>query len=485
MITKRIQNLFAAALVAAVAFTTSDTQAQDITPAEARVIAQEAYVYFYPLVIMDVSRKHFTNIEEGKMFARGPMNTFAHARTFPPATFRGATHANFDTLYSVGWLDLTKEPVVISVPDTQGRYYLLQLLDMWTDSFAGVGKRTTGTGTGNFVVIEPGWQGELPQGLQRINAPTPFVWVIGRTRTDGPPDYDAVHKIQDGYKMTLLSQWGKEPQPITVKIDPSVDMKTPPVKQVKDMTPDAFFAYAAELLKVDGPHFTDQPTLARMKRLGIEAGQSFDPAKVGPIIRQALQAAPAAAQKALIAEWPRVGRNANGWVMNTDSGVYGANYLKRGAVAMFEIGMNLPEDSIYPDTGTSPLDGHNNYVIHFAKGGLPPVNEFWSVTIYDLHGFTVPTPTDRYTLGDRSNLKTNADGSLDIFVQNESPGADKESNWLPAPAQPFTLHARLYSPRTAAIDGTWAMPPVERVTKPSPTSPSPTQIKANATTRSS
>ena len=463
MITKRIQNLFAAALVAAVAFTTSDTQAQDITPAEARVIAQEAYIYFYPLVIMDVSRKHFTNIEEGKMFARGPMNTFAHARTFPPATFRGATHANFDTLYSVGWLDLTKEPVVISVPDTQGRYYLLQLLDMWTDSFAGVGKRTTGTEAGNFVVVGPGWQGELPKGLQRINAPTPFVWVIGRTRTDGTQDYDAVHKIQDGYKMALLSQWGKEPQPITVKIDPSVDMKTSPVKQVKDMTPDAFFAYAAELLKVDGPHFTDQPTLARMKRLGIEAGQSFDPAKVDPLIRQALQTAPAAAQEALNAEWPKVGRHANGWVMNTDSGVYGANYLKRGAVAMFEIGMNLPEDSIYPDTGTSPLDGHNNYVIHFAKGGLPPVNEFWSVTIYDLHGFTVPTPTDRYTLGDRSNLKPNADGSLDIYLQSESPGAEKESNWLPTPAQPFSLHARLYSPRPAAIDGTWAMPAVVKM----------------------
>ena len=370
-----------------------------LTDEEAQSIAQEAYIYFYPLVLMDVSRKHFTNIEPDKMFGRGPMNAFSHARTFPPATFRGATHANFDTLYSVGWLDLTKEPVVISVPDTQARYYLLQLLDMWTDSFAGIGKRTTGTAAGNFVVVGPGWRGDLPQGLQRITAPTPFVWVIGRTRTDGPQDYDAVHKVQDGYKMTLLSQWGKEPQAVTVKIDPSVDMHTPPVEQVKRMTPDVYFAYAAELLKVNGPHLIDQPQLARMKRLGIEAGSSFDVAEVAPVIRQALQMAPAAAQAALIAEWPKVGRNANGWVMNTDSGVYGANYLKRGAVAMFEIGMNLPEDSIYPDTGDSPLDGRNNYVIHFAKGALPPVNEFWSVTVYDLQGFTVPNPTNRYTLG--------------------------------------------------------------------------------------
>src|SRR5262249_54448754 len=154
---------------------------EEITAADALSIAKESYIYFYPLVIMDVSRKHFSNIAADKMFGRGPMNTFSHARTFPPATFRGATHANFDTLYSLSWLDLTKGPVVISVPDTHGRYYLMQLLDMWTDSFAGVGKRTTGTGAGNFAVAAPGWQGELPQGIQRINAPTPFVWVIGRT----------------------------------------------------------------------------------------------------------------------------------------------------------------------------------------------------------------------------------------------------------------------------------------------------------------
>src|SRR5215469_3566857 len=284
MKTMHKQNIFTAALAFALVFTTASTPAQDTKSGEAQTIAKEAYIYFYPLVIMDVSRKHFTNIEAGKMFARGPMNTFSHARTFPPATFRGATHANFDTLYSVGWLDLTQEPVIISVPDTYGRYYLLQLLDMWTDSFAGIGKRTTGTGPGDFAVVGPGWHGELPQGVQRIDAPTPFVWVIGRTRTDGPQDYDAVHKVQDGYKMTLLSQWGKPPQAITVKVDPSVDMKTPPVKQVEQMTPDAYFAYAAELLKVNGPHLTDQPTLARIRRLGIEPGKSFDPAKVDPVI---------------------------------------------------------------------------------------------------------------------------------------------------------------------------------------------------------
>jgi hypothetical protein len=176
-------NILTAALACALAFTTTGTQAQVVNSAEAQAIAQEAYIYFYPLVIMDVSRKHFTNIEAGKMFARGPMNTFSHARTFPPATFRGATHANFDTLYSVGWLDLTKEPVVISVPDTQGRYYLLQMLDMWTDSFAGVGKHTTGTGTGDFAVVGPGWQGELPKPCSES---TPRLRSFGSSVVPGP-----------------------------------------------------------------------------------------------------------------------------------------------------------------------------------------------------------------------------------------------------------------------------------------------------------
>ncbi|MET0532250.1 MAG: DUF1254 domain-containing protein, partial [Microvirga sp.] len=311
----------------------SQTAAPAITEQEAHAIAVDAYVYFYPLVSMDITRKQSTNIEPGKEFAKGPMNTFVNVPAFPPADLKVVVRVNFDTLYSVAWLDLTKEPQVVSAPDTAGRYYLLPMLDMWTDVFASPGWRTTGTQAGNFLITPPGWSGTLPAGMTRISAPTPYTWIIGRTKTDGPPDYDAVHKIQAGYKVTALSDWGKTPRPVEVKIDPSVDMKTPPKVQADTMPADKYFAYAAELLKLHPPHLTDEPILAQMKRIGIEPGQSFDIEKVSPAVRNGLMSAPAAAQKLMEWKLPTLARVSNHWSMNTDTmGVYGNYYLKRAIV---------------------------------------------------------------------------------------------------------------------------------------------------------
>src|SRR5262245_41228912 len=205
-----------------------------ITEQEAHAIGVDAYLYFYPLVTMDVTRKQSTNFEPGKEPGRGPMNAFASMPAYPAASDRGVVRFNFDTLYSIAWLDLSKEPMIVSAPNTDGRYYLLPMLDMWSDVFASPGWRTTGTQAGNFLVTSPGWRPDLrerfidefrlPRDTQRIDAPTPFVLIIGRTKTDGPPDYDAVHKIQAGYKVTPLSEWGKSPTPVQVKIDPTVDM---------------------------------------------------------------------------------------------------------------------------------------------------------------------------------------------------------------------------------------------------------------------
>ena len=405
------------------------------------------------------------------------MNTFTSVQEYPPANFKGVVRVNFDTLYSIAWLDLTKEPMIVSAPNTDGRYYLLPMLDMWTDVFASPGWRTTGTQAGNFVVTPPGWRPDLrdrfidefrlPKDTQRIEAPTPFVWIIGRTKTDGPPDYDAVHKIQAGYKVTPLSEWGKTPKPVEVKIDATADMKTPPKVQVDTMPADKFFAYAAELLKVNPPHITDEPIIAQMRKIGIESGKSFDMAKVNPAIRNALSGAPEEGQKLMEWKLPTLARVVNGWSMNTDTmGVYGNYYLKRAIIAQAGLGANLPEDAVYPinlaDETGKPLDGANKYSLHFDKNGMPPASAFWSVTLYDPEGFQVANSLNRFAVSSWMPFKYNADGSLDLYFQNENPRKDKEVNWLPAPKGGFNLTMRIYAPKSEALTGKWNPPPVMR-----------------------
>jgi hypothetical protein len=341
------------------------------------------------------------------------------------------------------------------------------MLDMWTDVFAAPGWRITGTQAANFLLVPPGWSGTVPAELTRINAPTAFVWIIGRTKTDGPPDYDAVHKIQAGYKATPLSNWGKQPKPIEVTVDPTVDMKTAPKVQVDTMPAGKFFAYAAELLKLNPPHVTDEPIVAQMKRIGLEPGKSFDIEKATPAAKKGLEAAPAAGQKLMEWKLPTLARVANHWSMNTDTmGVYGNYYLKRAIVAQVGLGANVPEDAVYPlnlgDEAGRPLDGSNKYTLHFDKGATPPVNGFWSVTLYDPEGFQVANNLNRFAVSSWMPFKYNPDGSLTLYLQNESPGQDKEANWLPAPTGGFNLTMRLYGPKSEALTGKWNPPPVAK-----------------------
>lgn len=454
-----------------------NAQAQAITQDEAHAIGVDAYLYFYPLISMDITRKQLTNQPPGSAFG-GPMNGFANIRAYPPGDFKGVVRSNFDTLYSSAFLDMTKEPVVVSAPDTGGRYYLLPMLDMWSDVFASPGWRTTGTQAANFLIVPPGWRPDLrdkvveefklPKDIQRIDAPTPYIWIIGRTKTDGPPDYPAVHKIQDGYKVTLLSEWGRSPKPVEFKADPSVDMKTPPKVQADTMTAAKYFAYASELMKMHPPHITDQPIVAQMKRIGIEPGKSFDFDKLDANVRAGLAGAPEAAQKLMAWKIPTLARVVNGWSMNTDTmGVYGNYYLKRAIVAQVGLGANVPEDAIYPlnlaDDGGRPLDGSNKYVLHFEKSQIPPTRAFWSITLYDSDGFQVPNALNRFAVSSWMPFKYNPDGSLDLYFQNESPGADKEANWLPAPKGSFNLTMRLYSPKSDALTGKWNPPAIAHV----------------------
>jgi hypothetical protein len=245
-------------------------------------------------------------------------------------------------------------------------------------------------------------------------------------------------------------------------------MKTPPKVQVDTMPAEKYFAYAAELLKVIPPHITDQPIIAQLKKIGFERGKSYHVQKLDPAIRNALASAPEDAKQLMARKLPTLARVVNRWSMNTDTmGVYGNYYLKRAIVAQVGLGANLPEDSIYPlnlgDQSGKPLDGANKYILHFEKGETPPVNAFWSVTLYDSEGFQVANPLNRFAVSSWMPFKYKPDGSLDLYFQNESPGADQEVNWLPAPKGPFNLTMRLYAPKSDALTGKWDPPPVTPV----------------------
>ncbi|MBX3059803.1 MAG: DUF1254 domain-containing protein [Anaerolineae bacterium] len=439
-----------------------------IDPQEAFDIGIEAYIYLYPLITMDVTRRVMTNVPANAVPGMGPAGAFYHMRAFPDANFKAVVRPNFDTLYSSAWLDLTREPVIVSVPDTQGRYYLLPILDMWTDAFAVPGTRTSGNDAGHFAIVREGWTGTLPEGVQKIESPTPYVWVIGRTQTNGPADYTAVHQLQDNYLLTPLSQWPNPPQPPVFSPDPSVDMKTPPLYQVHNMSAQTYFTYGAELMKLHPPHKTDWSQIARRRRVGLRAGELFAWEKLSPAVQEALNAAPAAAIKMMEAKLPTMAKVVNGWQMNTDTmGVYGDYYLKRAIVTMVGLGANQAVDAIYPlsvvDADGRPYDGAHQYVLHFEKEELPPAAAFWSITMYDHEGFQCANEINRFAIGDRDNLTFNADGSLDIYLQHEHPGNERLSNWLPSPAGAWNVCMRLYAPRPQALDGRWNPPAVKRV----------------------
>ena len=439
----------------------------DIGPDEAHDVGINAYIYLYPLVTMERTRRQAINIEPGRRPGFGPMNAFSHFREFPDANFKAVVRPNFDTLYSSAWLDLTGGPVVVSAgADPDGRYYELPMYDMWTDVFAVPGQRTTGTEAGNWAVIPPGWQGNLPGDVDRIDAPTPYVWIIGRTQTNGPADYPTVHKIQDAFRVTPLSYWGGEAPPVTAVIDPGIDMVTPTVDQVNSMSAEEFFDSALGLLKLLPPHLTDWSLIAQMRRLDLVPGARF--ADLEPAVRSALHDVPAAALQAMQQAFPRLAKVVNGWQMNIDTmGVYGNFYVKRAVVAMVGLGANSAEDAVYPillaDADGRPLAGDNDYVLHFGKTELPPVHAFWSVTMYDAEGFQAANSLNRFAIGDRDPLQYNTDGSLDLYLQHKPPATSKEANWLPAPQGPLGVTMRLYSPKARVLNGTWEPPAIRRI----------------------
>jgi hypothetical protein len=441
-----------------------------LTQEEALKLGTEAYIYGYPLITMEMTRRVMTNTEAPKD-NRAPMGQLFNAREYPTAAFRDVTAPNADTLYSFAWLDVGKEPYVLSLPDMGDRYFLIPMLDGWTDVFQVPGKRTTGDKAQAYAITGPNFSGQIPQGLKELKSPTSMVWILGRTYCTGTPeDYKTVHELQDKYKLAPLSAYGKDYTPPKGKVDPKIDMKTPVREQVNALDAGAYFKLLASLMKDNPAYKEDAPMVAKLARLGIVPGQEFELDKQAPAVAEGLKKAPKEGVDQIMGYFKKAGKDENGWVYPTKTGLYGTDYVDRALITIFGLGANRPQDAIYPtseaDAEGKPYSGANKYVMHFDKGQAPPVNGFWSITMYNGDYFFVENPLNKYTVSPRNELKYNDDGSLDIYVQNESPGKDKEANWLPAPKDKFILMLRMYWPKEKApsiIDGTWKIPPVKKV----------------------
>jgi hypothetical protein len=445
----------------------SAAQHQPLTEEEAFQLGIEAYIYGYPLVVMDSVRRVSTNVAEPQGMS-APMGQFGHARSFPDASKRVIAGASVDTLYSLAWLDLSRDAYVLRLPNANGRFYLMPILDGWTEVVGNPGTRTTGDKAGAYAITGPQWAGELPAGVTQIKSNTNMLWIVGRTYTSGTPqDYDALQAMQDQYTLVPLALFGKpNPPPEKGVVDPNIDMMTPPRDQIDKLDAAEFFKRLARLIKDNPPTSEDAPMVAILTRLGIV--DDFDISKVPASEAQGLSRVPATARKKILGHYAAQ-KQANGWIVSTGSGHYGTDYLQRALVAYIGVGGNLPADGFYPiarfDGEGKVLNSASRYMMHFTKADIPPINSqgFWSITIYDKEYFLAPNAINRYSLSSRDKFEQNPDGSMDLYIQKEPPSADKQSNWLPTPDGEFILMMRLYWPKDDAVNGAWVPPATRRV----------------------
>ena len=447
--------------------------ARDAAPTvdEAREIAIDACIYGYSLVTTDITRLQMSNVAKGGMLS-APLGSFFNVRGYPPATYRGVSATNADTLYSMAWLDL-KEPMVFSHPEITDRFFNFELVDLWMVVKHSVGTNTTGTAAATYLFTGPGWNGEVPKGMIHIAYPTRYLGVLGRTYAlDTPEDLAIVHKLQDQYKVVPLSAYGREFTFVAPPVvDAGIKMDEAPQKVILGLGLEGYLDWMTRLMgTVAVPPAEDAPMLARMARIGIVPGK---PVKLDPGLKEALKDVPQVVTDRLNEAWATLGRDANGWRVTTTGAIYGTDYLTRAAWASNGWPSQQTQVSVYPtayvDGAGAKLDGRNGYTLTFRKGELPPVNArgFWSITMYQIDNglWFYPNPLNRLTLSTRNAFRYNEDGSLTLYFQHQSPGADKEANWLPAPAAPFALTLRMYWPNQSPpsiLDGSWGPPPVVR-----------------------
>ena len=430
------------------------------------MLGAEAYVYGYPLVIMDITRAQSAiNI--------GPENQLRRVRQFPDANFKDVVRPNVDTLYTTAFLSMKEGPWVFNMPVQYERYELMPFMDAWTNVFASPGTRTSKSNESVYLLVGPNWQGTVPAHMTLLRSPTDMVWLIGRTQTNGAADFVTVHELQNRLRLT---KWPTPENSTSANTDLKRDAKPdwqvslepslPPVAQMKALSTPEFFNRLMQLMVSNPASKEDAPLIERLAQLEIKPGQavhlswsnalSFSLGRwiANQRVMKALNT------KAQDGSWSYPPLNL---------GRYGTDYNMRAAVAMVGLGANLPEDAMYPNTALDhqgkALNGKHRYRLHFAANALPPVKAFWSITAYGADEFLIDNPMQRFAIGDRDPLVFNADGSLDLWVQ-ATPPSQKEAaaNWLPVQiGAPFLLNARLYWPEAKALNGQWKMPVLERL----------------------
>jgi hypothetical protein len=455
------------ALAPALGFSSAYAQA-GVTPAEARVIAKEAYIYGEPIVDnYRVQYAYFVDAQNREY--KAPWNHIWNSARLFTAADKAIQTANSDTLYSMIGADLRAEPIVLTVPAMEkNRYFSVQLIDYYTQNFAYIGTRTTGNGGGTFLLAGPDWKGETPKGIDKVfRSETQLAFPGYRTQLFNPGDIDNVKKVQAGYKVQTLSAFLSQPAP---KAAPAIDF-IKPLTPAEQRTSLEFFNVLNFVLRFCPTVPSETALMERFARIGVGAGKTFDVAKLTPEMKTAIEqgmsdawAEHAALQKRIDAREVSTGAffGTREFLKN--------NYLYRMAGAVYGIYGNSRQEAMYPqyaiDADGQKLDGANRYTVHFAPDQLPPVNAFWSMTMYDLPAsLMVDNPLNRYLLNSPMipQFKKDADGGFTLYFQSDSPGADKETNWLPAPKGPFLVVMRLYSPKEEALQGTWKQPPMVRV----------------------
>ncbi len=430
------------------------------------ILGAEAYLYGYPLVMMETTRVHSAKYI-------GPENQLRLVRQFPNAQFKDVVRPNVDTLYTTAFISMKEGPWVFEMPANDQRYELMPFMDAWTHVFASLGSRTTGNRGATYLLVGPQWMGEVPKGMSLLKSPTDMVWLIGRTQTNGTVDFATVHALQNRLRLTKLHGLSETPsansdsQKLAIPVwQASSAPAIPPVAQMKAMSTPAFFNQLMQLMVSNPPAAEDAPLLARLAQLGIRPGQAVN---LNGLQQMSFSLGRWIANQRVMKALNTKAQDGSWSVPPLNLGQYGTDYNTRAAVAMVGLGANLPEDAIYPNTALDhegkPLNGHHRYRVHFAANALPPVKAFWSMTAYGADEFLIDNPLQRFALGDRDPLVFNADGSLDIWIQATPPDQkEANANWLPVQrGKAFLLNARLYWPEDKALKGQWKMPVVERL----------------------